>query len=305
MSGTHILLTGCHGLLGQRIIQSITADTRVTGIDVDDTALIHGKRFTYSRLDITNRKAALDFCGDVQPDVIINAAAFTDVDACESSRERCWRINAAGAEHLAHCAQKYKAKLIHISTDYIFNGGKELYAESDRAAPLNYYGRAKLAGENAVRTGGGAWAIIRTSTLYDVDRLKGRTDFVSWIIGSLQQGEPVRVVTDQWGNPTLARSLAAAVWRIIALKKSGIFHIAGKDVIDRYTFSRAVAALFDLDENLITPVTTGELGQAARRPLKIGLDVAKAENELNMRMMRVNEGLKAFKTEYVTVHRNN
>jgi len=305
MSETRILLTGCHGLLGQRIIQSISGDVLVFGVDIDSTAYIHGSRFKYAQLDITCRKDVLELCAEFNPDWIINTAAFTNVDRCESMREHCWRVNVEGVEHLAKAAKKNNAKLIHMSTDYIFDNRKEIYTEENRVAPLSYYGKAKHASENAVRIIGSNWVIIRTSTLYDVDTLKGRQNYVTWVIQNLQQGTVIKIVTDQWGNPTFARNLAAGIWRIISLNKSGVFHIAGKEIIDRFSFAVAIAQSFSLDRRLITKTTTQDLRQAAQRPLKIGLDVTKAERELNIHLMDVKQGLAEFKKDYLTVHRNN
>ncbi|MFC1728895.1 dTDP-4-dehydrorhamnose reductase [candidate division KSB1 bacterium] len=305
MGSLKILLTGCHGLLGQRIVQSITGDVFVHGVDIDDSAFIHGKQFEYSRIDITKRREVAGIVRSLQPDWIINAAAFTDVDACETEKEKCWRINVESVEHLCHYARACKAKLIHLSTDYIFDNRKELYTEDDRAAPLSYYGKSKLASENTVRASGPDWAIIRTSTLYDVDMLKGRNNFVTWVIHNLQRREKIRVVTDQWGNPTLARNLAGAIWRVITGNERGVFHVAGRDVVDRYRFTRAVAEKFNLDHDLIFPVTTDMLDQKAQRPLKIGLDTSKAARVLEIPLLGLAEGLDLFKKDYLKVHRIN
>jgi len=305
MSSKRILLTGCHGLLGQRIVQSIPAGIFVLGVDIDKTACIHGSLFRYAQLDITMRKNVADLCADFKPDWIINTASMTNVDGCETQKEVCWRINVEGVENLAQCAKKYNAKLLQISSYYIFDNSKERYREDDRAQPLNYYGKAKLASENTVRLLGTDWVIVRTSTLYDVDTLKNRKSFVSWVVHNLQQGSEIRIVTDQWGNPTLARNLAAGIWRIVMMKKSGVFHVCGSENVDRYSFTHDIAKMFGLDQNLVIPITSGDLGQAAKRPLKIGLDISRAEEELDMRFMGIKEGLEIFMKDYLKLFRNN
>lgn len=305
MKYSRILLTGCHGLLGQRIVQKIPEDTFVYGVDIDDQPLIHGKFFNYAKIDITDRSAILDHSLQVVPDCIINCAAMTNVDLCETERELCWKLNVEAVENLVQCAKKVKAKLIHISSDYIFDNSREFYREDDRSAPLSYYGKSKLAGENAVRMLGSNWAIARTSTLYDVDTLKNRDNFVSWVVKSLQNGDPIRIVTDQWGNPTLARNLADAVWKIVQSDATGLFHTAGKTVTDRFAFTERIAALFGCDMKNVTKIITEDLKQAAVRPLKIGLDVSKAEAALDMKMYNLDEGLAAFKNDFLLIHRNN
>jgi dTDP-4-dehydrorhamnose reductase len=300
-----ILLTGCNGLLGQRVVQCMPANVHIIGIDQDEQVYIHGKRFKYIRLDITDRKSVKCLIDEIAPAWIINTAAYTDVDGCETNKEICWRVNVEGVENLVKSAKKFKAKFIHISSDYIFDGKKELYKEDDKPSPLSYYGRSKLASENIVRASGIEGALLRTSTLYDIDTLKAGKNFPLWVIQNLQKRNIIKIVTDQWGNPTLARNLASAVWRIVTLNRSGVYHTAGRDNMSRYTFARRIADIFGLDDYLIQPITTTELGQAAKRPLKIGIDISKAEAELDIIMIGVEEGLKIFKKDYLALHRNN
>ena len=300
-----ILLTGCNGLLGQRVVQCMPANVHITGIDQDEQVYIHGERFKYIRLDITDRKSVKCLIDEIAPAWIINTAAYTDVDGCETNKEICWRVNVEGVENLVKSARKVKAKFIHISTDYVFDGKKELYKEDDKPSPLSYYGRSKLASENIVRASGIEGAILRTSTLYDIDTLKAGKNFPLWVIQNLQKRNIIKIVTDQWGNPTLARNLASAVWRIVTLNRSGVYHTAGRDNMSRYTFARRIADIFGLDDYLIQPITTTDLGQMAKRPLKIGLDITKIESELNIVMLGIDDGLKIFKQDYIALHRNN
>ncbi|MCH8285300.1 SDR family oxidoreductase [candidate division KSB1 bacterium] len=305
MTKAHILLTGCHGLLGQRFVQKLTKDHFILGVDIHENTYIHGENYQYKSLDITNRKNVKRICEEFKPDWIVNTAAFTDVDACEKEKERCWKVNVESVENLVFYARINGAKLIHFSSDYVFDGTKELYSEDDAASPLNYYGRAKLASENIVKGSGIDWAILRTSTLYDIDALKGNQNFVTWVVKNLQQGESIKIVTDQWGNPTLARNLAAAAWKVILLNRTGVYQTAGKEIINRYDFAKKIATLFDLNEWLLEPIVTMELGQSAIRPLKMGLDISKAERKLELDMLGVDAGLSIFKSEYLNIHRNN
>lgn len=305
MPKSRILLTGCHGLLGQRIVQGIGKTDFILGVDIHDKSFIHGENFQYAHLDITNRRDVKRVCEEFRPDWIVNTAAFTNVDECETKKEHCWKINVESVENLIKYAKRIEAKFIHFSSDYIYDGAKKMYSELDIAAPLNYYGRAKLASENIVKASGIHWALMRTSTLYDIDTLTGRDNFVTWVIRNLQKGNSIPVATDQWGNPTLARNLAEAVWKVVRSNVTGEFQAAGKEIVDRHSFAKKIASMFDLNEWLVHPVSTEELGQCAVRPLKIGLDVTKIENMLDLRMMDVEEGLTVFKNEYVAIHSNN
>lgn len=308
MDDKRILITGCHGLLGQRILQSMSngsGSAFIAGVDLDDAALIHGEKFRYSRLDIRNRKEVAKFCEDFKPDLIINTAALNDVDKCEIQKEDCWRVNVEGVENLAKYAKKHKAKLIHFSTDYIFDNSKTIYTEDDRAAPLSYFGRSKLASENVVRSCAENGLIIRSSMLYDVDRLKNRSNFVVNLIDELSRGSAVDAAVDRFGNPTLVRNLAESLRKVTDANLSGVFHIAGKDIVDNYTFSIKIAKVFKLDERLIKPVVSENIDHTAEIPGRIGLDISKAEKELGLRLSGINNGLAEFKNEYYSVHSNN
>ncbi len=302
MKKIRVLLTGCHGLLGQRIVQEMEKNVFMLGTGRRETPHIHGDNFQYTKLDITVRSDVKHVIEDFNPDVIINAASFTNVDECEINKEKCWRINVEGVENIVKAGKRLRAKVIHFSTDYIFDGQKQLYSESDIPGPLNYYGRAKLAAENMIKAGGTDWVILRTSTLFDIDSLLGKINFVTWVVSNLQQGNTIRVVSDQWGNPTLARNLAQAVWKIINSGHVGIYNAAGKDRVSRLDFAKHIASLFNFNELLIEETTTGELGQKAKRPLKIGLDVSKIENDISRKMLGIRESLVLFKQDYLEMH---
>jgi len=300
-----ILLAGCHGLLGQYIISSKPDSCFLHGIDIDDVSLVHGTNYDHQKVDILKSREIKDLIEDVNPDIIINATAFTDVDECENRKEHCWQINVEGLENIIKYAKRVNAKVIHISSDYIFDGKKEIYYPADLGSPLNYYGKAKLAAENLLMGSGLDWAILRTSILYDVDRLKGKENFVTWVIKNLKKGSRIRIVNDQWGNPTLARNLAEVVWRVISGNHSGIYNAAGSETCDRLSFTNNIAETFDLDPGLIQQVTSAELNQKAKRPLKIGLDISNTERDMKIKMYNIIEGLTIFKNDYLSLHRVN
>ena len=289
------LVTGCNGLLGQKLIQYSPDGWQVFGLDLNDSGYSAAKDF-YRKCDMQNKKELLGYIREVNPDWILNAAAFTNVDGAESQRDLCWKINVEAVENLVHAARKVKAKILHVSTDYIFAGNDGPYREDAIPDPTGFYGRSKLAGENVLKGSGTHFAIVRSMVLYG-KAINIRPNFVTWLIDKLSKKEPVRIVTDQFGNVTLADELAVGIWRVVLKNLSGIFHIAGNEIVDRYTFAVKIAHIFNLDKRLIQPIKTSELSQAAPRPMRSGLVVDKAIKELGIKLSNVEEGLFKFKAQ--------
>jgi len=291
-----ILITGSNGMLGQRAAQFYSAKeniellaTSVEEKSVDDSV-------EYLSSDIKNRDTIKKVVHDYCPDFIIHTAAFTNVDLSEKLREDAWKINVKGVEYIAEAARAIDAHIIHISTDYIFDGKDGPYSENAIPNPVGYYGRTKLASENALRISGTFFTILRTNVLYGI-ALKSRPDFVRWVINSLDKNDSIRIVKDQINNPTFIDDLVQGINKIIEFRKTGTYNIGGQEFLSRYDFTLRIADYFDLDKNLITPITTAELKQPAKRPLKSGLLILKAETELGYKPHTINESLTAMRKE--------
>jgi len=248
----------------------------------------------YEQVDITSKKDVKRLVHTVEPDVIVNCAAFTNVDACETERELAWKINVGGVEHLIEVARRNNARIVHVSTDYIFDGKSGPYDELSRPEPLSYYGKSKLASENVLRSAGIHFVIARTMVLYGY-AVGVKANFALWLVQSLQAKQTVRIVDDQIGNPTLVDDLAYGLLRAVELGKTGIFHIAGREITSRYEFALRLARVFGLDESLILPIKTASLKQPAARPLKSGLITLKAEVELGYKPSSIEHGLEVLK----------
>ncbi len=293
----NVVITGCHGLLGSKLFETAPKDYKLYGVDLQKTSQIVSPD-RYRRMDITERKAVFDVMKELKPDWIVNAAAYTGVDKAEVEKELCWNINVTGVENLSHAALKNRAKLVAVSTDYIFDGRNGPYREDDRPNALGFYARSKLAGENALHQSLAEYAIVRTMILYgyapDV-----RPNFVTWLIRELENNRPVNIVTDQVGNPTLADDLARGIWRVVEQNYLNVVNIAGREITDRYSFARQIAGVFGLDSGLIRPIKTAELDQAAPRPLNSGLVVDKAVRELGLTLSNVQEGLEILKQQMI------
>lgn len=229
---------------------------------------------TWAALDIGDSAAVQAAAQYLPPSVIINTAAMTHVDLCETRREEACRANSDGPRNLAYIARAYHAQLIHVSTDYIFPGNQEQpgpYRENAPPGPINYYGRTKLDGEEAIKAACAnetPYTIVRTALVYGVGK---RMNFVCWLTKELQAGKRVRVVSDQFNTPTLADDLADVLLWMAGSGAKGIYHAAGPDFLGRHEWALAIARHFRLDETLIDWVTTAELAQTAPRPLMSGL----------------------------------
>jgi dTDP-4-dehydrorhamnose reductase len=254
------------------------------------------KNAAYKRLDIVQKNNVREIIMDFFPDFVINTAAYTNVDKSETEREIAWKINVTGVENIALYSWTVDAHLIHISSDYIFDGKNGPYSEEDKPNPIGYYGRTKLAGENSIKTSGVRATILRTNIVYGPAKY-GRQDFVKWVVNSLRANQTIKIVTDQIGNPTFIDDIVNAINSIIEFKKEGVYNIAGKEILTRYDFTLRIADYFKLDKKLILPIITKELNQPAPRPLKSGLIILKAETEIGYIPRSLEETFEIMKKE--------
>jgi dTDP-4-dehydrorhamnose reductase len=293
-----VLIVGSNGLLGQKVTDlfSRSKNYEILNTSVEDKPFVKMNEFLYRHLDITNRNSVMKLVDDFLPEVIINTAAITNVDLCETERALAWKVNVVGVENLVHAARMVGAKIIHFSTDYVFDGKSGPYNEGDRVNPMSYYGRTKLASENVLRTSEIPHTIIRTMILYGIGK-QIKDNFALWLVNNLKDNKQVRVVDDQIGNPTLVDDLAFTVLKVVEFDKNGLYHIAGNDLVSRYDFALALAKKFKFDKNLIIPIKTAILKQPAPRPMKSGFIILKAETELSIKMSGVEQGLTIFQNQ--------
>ncbi|GIV60870.1 dTDP-4-dehydrorhamnose reductase [Rhodocaloribacter litoris] len=278
-----VLITGANGLLGQELVAQMS---RFPDYDLLATARDPAPHFEqgaggYVPLDITDHAAVRNLFQDFTPDTVINCAAMTQVDRCETDREACWRVNVDAVEHLARCCYQHGSRLVQVSTDFVFDGENGPYRETDRPHPISFYGKSKLASENAARGAGlDRWAVARTILVYGTGNRLSRSNIVLWVLDQLSRGKKIRVVTDQWRTPTYVVDLAAGIERIVRFNKSGIFHLSGREMFSIYEFAHRIARIFDLDASLIHPTDGTRFRQEAPRPPRTGFIILKAETEL-------------------------
>ncbi|MDZ7315690.1 MAG: dTDP-4-dehydrorhamnose reductase [candidate division KSB1 bacterium] len=291
-----VLVTGCHGLLGQRLVALRPDSVELVAVDLADAPLFISPAI-YRACDLTQQMQVRRLFADTKPDWVIHTAAYTNVDRAEEEPELCRAVNVTAVEYLVQECRRFGATFVQLSTDYVFDGTAGPYDESARPNPLGVYAKSKWEAEEIVKSSGVDFIIARTMVLYG-RTVNNRPEFVGWLIDKLRKGERVRIVTDQFGNVTLNDELAAALWRLTQLPFRGIIHLAGRDVLSRYEFSLKIADSFELDAGLITPVTTAELGQKAPRPLRSGLIVKKALEELGLEFSDTAGGLKKYKAQW-------
>ncbi len=289
-----ILVTGSNGLLGQKLLHTFSTETcDLTGCDLAAESFINDVPHEYVCLDLTERKKVNEAIRGLEPDIIVHTAAMTGVDACELNKENCWKINVIAIDQVIRIAEKVKSSIIIISSDYVFDGESGPYREEDKPNPINYYGRSKLAAENLLRGSAVPWTIVRTVVLYGVG-INIKSSFLTWLLEELRAGRTVYIVNDQWSNTTLVDDLAKGIERIVLLEKRGLYHIGGSEFMTRFEFARRTAEFFGLDTDLVQPVTTEELHQPAKRPLRSGLDIEKAERDLFMSFHDLNGSLTLY-----------
>lgn len=287
-----ILVTGSNGLLGQKLTTRLQEDKDIFLIaTARGRSALKISRGEYHSLDITNRDEVESILRFTKPDVIINTAAMTQVDDCETQREACWKVNVTAVEHLVRCCQALHIHLIHVSTDFIFDGTYGPLDENAVPNPVNYYGESKLESERIIRNSSIMWSILRTVLVFGITNNMSRSNIVLWVMNSLEQQKNIQVVNDQWRTPTLAEDLAEGCYLAAMRRAKGIYNISGKDFLTPYDIAIRTAEFFKLDKSLITPTDSGKFTQPASRPPRTGFIIDKARKELGYEPHSFEEGL--------------
>lgn len=292
-----ILITGVNGLLGQKLISLLASmpdvELHATGRGV---CRIPKGNYTYHRVDLTEEGTLYGLFEQERPDALIHGAAMTNVDACEETPEECQLQNVTVVESLIRACINHDTFMTLVSTDFIFDGNDGPYSEEDTPNPLSEYGRSKLEAEDALRKSSLRWAIARTILVYGVTS-DARSNIVLWIKKSLEEGNPLQLITDQWRMPTLAEDLAMGCWLMTKKRAKGVFNISGKDLLNPYEIALKTAEVFGLDASLITPTDGSKFTQPAKRPPKTGFVLDKSREILGYEPQSFKEGLDIVKKQ--------
>jgi dTDP-4-dehydrorhamnose reductase len=293
-----ILITGANGLLGRKLVGLVDRQPGIYSMASARKAIAFSTGTSETvLLDVTDAAMLEQVVSQVRPDVIINAAAMTQVDQCEEQKEECWKQNVGSVTNLVNTCSRHNIHLVHVSTDFIFSGKEGPLDESAVPEPVNYYGESKLEGDRVILDSNLSAAIIRTVLVYGVTSDMSRSNIVLWVKKSLEDKKPIKVVNDQFRTPTLAEDLAMGCYLAAQKKATGIYHISGYEMMTPYDIALKTADFFKLDKTLITPVT--DFIQPAKRPLKTGFIIEKARRELGYEPHSFEEGLKVVEKQLI------
>jgi len=291
----NLLVTGGSGFLGAHLTIRSRHKHDVVATYFNNRIGVPG--VTWKPIDLSDSAATQDFIFEIQPDFIINCAAETNVDRCEENHELAYRLNRDAAANVAMAAKDVGAKLIHISTDAVFDGSRGGYREEDTPAPINVYGKSKLEGERAVLEIFPAALILRTNFFgLAIGHKKG---LAAWFLENLEAERTCGGFSDVLISPVLVDELANLVLGLVSSNAQGVFHAGGIDCLSKLDFGRRLARCFGLNPDLIIPASVAEAGLPALRPQKICLDSSKLMNLEYWRPTRIDEALKVLREQYI------
>jgi dTDP-4-dehydrorhamnose reductase len=290
-------VTGANGLVGSRLCALLASK----GHDVQGLSRgpLRGEArgWRYASVELTDSAAVANALEAYKPEIVINPASMTDVDGCEKDPHGAFAVNVTAAAALAETTKRLNAHLLHVSTDYVFDGEAGPYAEDAIPNPRGVYALTKHMGEQAVRALGGSWAIARTAVVYGWPAA-GRANFGAWLVGALQGTQPVKLFTDQFVSPSLALNVAELLAELAERRLPGLWNTSGASVVNRVEFARALCKQFGFSEANITPSRLADLNLASPRPKKSGLKVDKAQRELKTQPLALDAALKRFHEEW-------
>jgi len=279
---TKVLITGSNGLLGQKLMERFRPEAgyEIIATSFSENRALNNEGYHFELMDITNPVEVDYILNRYEPDVVIHTAALTQVPLCETNRQEAWKTNVEATETIAKACNRLSSHLIVLSSDFVFDGRKGPYKESDSPGPVNYYGQTKLETEKIALKISKNLSIVRTCLVYGSNFKMNRSNFLLWVKYCLEHSGRIKVNNDQWRTPTLAEDLADACFLIAAQKAMGLYHIAGPENMRVLNFAHLIADFYKLDKEFVTEVPSDELEEVGKRPLKSGLLIDKAVSEL-------------------------
>ena len=309
-----LLVTGSSGFLGSNVAWFARDRYEVVATSLHQIEL---EDYLVEKLDVTDREACFHTVRKHEPDVVVHCSALTPFIANEEGPKLAEEINVKGTRNLADACRDADAKMILISTDYVFDGKNNLgkkYSEEDQSLPVNHYGHTKMRAENELRTSGAKWIVTRPSNIFGncfaiprdrslrADHAKKHGGWAASVISALKEGKSISAATNQYQTPILATKIAEVVLKLHETAHQGIFHVAGTTCISRYDFAMEIARVFELDASLIKREDRLALAasygvRGLELPQNTCLDVSKVERTLGIRMPTVSEGLEMMKEQ--------
>jgi dTDP-4-dehydrorhamnose reductase len=291
-----IAVTGANGLVGSRVCGLLAAGGHeVTGISRGPKRT--SGAFRYASCDLTNEAQTRAVLGGRTPELIIHCASMTDVDACQREPQKAYAENVLATGHVAASAREAGAHLVHVSTDYVFDGENGPYTEDSLPNPRGAYALTKHAAEEVVRTLCPSWAIARTAVVFGWPPA-AKLNFGAWLVTALAEKKPTKLFQDQRVSPTLAGNLAAMLAEIGLKRAAGVWNLCGKDQVSRVEFGLILCEVFDFDKTLLTAVNMADVALPSPRPLRSGLLTDKAERELDEKPLPLRQALELLRRDY-------
>ncbi|MHA1788201.1 MAG: dTDP-4-dehydrorhamnose reductase [Candidatus Helarchaeota archaeon] len=288
-----IVITGSTGLLGTKLVTNLETEHNIYPT-YNTNPSKHPNAVKLDLLDSLSLETTLQ---TIKPDVIIHSAAMTHVDQCEQNPKLAEKINYQSTKTITTNAKKLGSHLIFISTDYVFDGEKGNYKETDQPNPINVYGKTKYNAEQFILEQEIESTIIRPSVIYGNTSASGKTNFVLWIIDQLKQEKQINIIDDQTISPTYNQNLANMIKEVVERKITGIYHLSGATQINRLDFTYKIAEIFDLDSHLINSVSSNTMNWTAKRPPNSSLNIGKANKCLENKPEIAEASLKRLKIE--------
>jgi len=286
-----ILLTGAAGLLGAALLPRLAPEHDVVATFHQEPLKQH-PAITTIQIDLALRDEVILLFHSHEIDCVINCAGAVDVDRCETDHDYAQRGNRDLVANLLAAQQEHDFRLVHISTDYVFDGSSGPPDETVTPNPINFYGKSKLAGEELIRVANRDYCIVRVCALYSTD-LEAKSNLYSKILAKLRGGESYPAATDLFNNPTEVSDLAAALVSLAKHKQlPPLLHLASPEYLSRYDFAQQIARFNGLDESLVTALTSDKIEFAAPRPNQAGLDSRLAEKKFSLRVKPLTELLR-------------
>lgn len=302
MAKKSLLILGASGLTGYKVMQIAKSRFETHGTynvrDSPDKSLI--------KLDIINEDAMKKLFNDIRPDLVINTTALHNVDYCETHEEEAFNVNARAVGQMATLCNNIGSRFIHISTDFVFDGRKGYYSETDSPNPLSIYAKSKLEGEMLARSRCSSYAILRPSVVYGWTPLETQgsnsssgkpMNFALWALSRMRNGEELKIVNDQYTSPTLADILAAVAIRVATKEYNELYHVAATSPTNRYEFTVKLATMMGYPADKIKPIESKSFSQAAKRPMNSSLNCEKVQKDLNYKLLSVDESLAIMRSQ--------
>ena len=289
-----IMILGANGFTGRRILKRLSSKHQVLACSLHPDILPE-EGYEFHILDMQSVDATDALLNNFRPDVIINASAMSVVDYCEQHPEEAYALNVTAVKHLAEYSLSNSCRLIHLSTDFVFDGtATEAYTETDTTNPINYYGKTKQWSEEVIEQACTNYAIARIEVVYGKPFNGQHGNIVHLVKTRLENGQSIRVVSDQFRSPTWVEDIARAIESLLSDKYQGIYHICGGETMSVADIAYRVAKHFGLDTSLIQPVTTEEMNEATPRPLFSPMSTEKAFREFGYQPSSLEEGFKEW-----------